>query len=805
MTNIVCRVADALPKTRHPFRSRFLVDPSFNQEGGREKKKEIDLKNSNSQLSSSSFDSLFQSVSFLDQSGDTRATQDDSQDQNSAYSSPTVVVPTSNSFAGTLSSWMNTMSSTMRKLANATGDGDTGGGATDGINSTVTTCSVGPSNTTCKNDGTPTTTETDIGDECTCDCSTSKGYRGTWCEEPIPCTKGTNDKPCINGGKALGEALDCSCECAEGYSGLHCEMSILYDCDLEYQVLWKNAKDLYVRFSSMKKISSNVISMFELYSFEKILNATYRFEATTPFCQCPSLDTDKDTDQDTDKDTDKDTDNSCPCPTWYVIENISNVENMKKMEEATTPIWEEKQNERNIIIDLIETNTITTLFEVVHASFYETTVASEIRTFNSTWLEEVGSIVMSAELSSKLRLLPEQVFITGRDDSLRTTLETTTSSSGLSGLSGLSGTIQDHVGVSTVIVNVTVTFDYGHELMLPLQIMMEEIPFTSWFLHVVKRELQLDENQTLRASSYLKMNRGDAGSGDAGSGGSSASEGDSLYPSVRWKFQEWEAFVPEICYYETEDMILMMFMEIWCWFRDLETFVHMIIVISVIGLTTLITLIILGSNYQSQQRFCCDTCRCCTEMGRKCCRCCPCCSACRCCRCCILILEDQKEGDVPIWCDCSGCKNNCQGSGDDDDDEDDSSVMPSITIKGRTKSVHLQMSKITPVKSRPVGAPAHVIAEMFSFEDVSILFCFVFCLILDLITGEIFVYFSFIFFAFPFFLFFSFLFFPVLPDTNTFLRSVIIHIYSIDAGKKIEGANRTFKIVEFHISEQFTR
>ena len=116
---------------------------------------------------------------------------------------------------------------------------------------------------------------------------------------------------------------------------------------------------------------------------------------------------------------------------------------------------------------------------------------------------------MSAELSSKLRLLPEQVFITGRDDSLRTTLETTTSSSGLSGLSGLSGTIQDHVGVSTVIVNVTVTFDYGHELMLPLQIMMEEIPFTSWFLHVVKRELQLDENQTLRASSYLKMNRGE--------------------------------------------------------------------------------------------------------------------------------------------------------------------------------------------------------------------------------------------------------------------------------------------------------
>ena len=698
VTNVVCIVADALPKTRHPFRSRFLVDPSFNQEGGREKEKEIDLKNSNSQLSSSSFDSLFQNVSFLDQSSDTRTTQDDSQDQKLAYSSPTVVVPTSNnSFAGT---------STMRKL-NATG-------GEDNINSTATTCTVGPSNTTCKNDGTPTTTtETNIGDKCTCDCSTSKGYRGTWCEEPIPCTKGTNDKPCINDGNALGEALDCSCECAEGYSGLHCEMDILYDCDLEYQVLWKNAKDLYVRFSSMKKISSNVISMFELYSFEKILNATYRFEATTPFCQCPSLD------------TNKDTDNSCPCPTWYVIENISNVEKMKKMEEATTPFWEEEQNEQNIIIDLIETNTITTLFEVVHASFYETTVASEIRTFNSTWLEEVGSIIMSAELSSKLRLLPEQVTITGRDDALRTTLETTTSSSETSGLSGLSGTIQDHVGVSTVIVNVTVTFDYGHELMLPLQIMMKEIPFTSWFLHVVKRELQLDEKQTLRASSYLKMNSGDAsgssGSGDVGSGGSSASEGDFLYPSVRWKFQEWEAVVPEICYYETEDMILMMFNEIWCWFRDLNSFIHMIIVISVTGLTTLITLIILGSNYVSQQRFCCDTCRCCTEMGRKFCKCCPCCSVCRCCRCCILILEDQKEGDVPIWCDCSGCKNNCQGNGDDDDDEDDSSVMPSITIKGRTKSVHLQMSKIVPVKSRPVGAPAHIIAEMFSFEDVSIL------------------------------------------------------------------------------------
>tara|TARA_B110000090_G_C13236738_1_gene390858 strand:+ start:489 stop:674 length:186 start_codon:yes stop_codon:yes gene_type:complete len=53
--------------------------------------------------------------------------------------------------------------------------------------------------------------------------------------------------------------------------------------------------------------------------------------------------------------------------------------------------------------------------------------------------------------------------------------------------------------------------------------------------------------------------------------------------------------------------------------------------------------------------------------------------------------------------------------------------MPSITIKGRTKStksVRLQMSKIVPVKGRPVGAPAHIIEEMFSFEDVSV---FVFC------------------------------------------------------------------------------
>ena len=34
------------------------------------------------------------------------------------------------------------------------------------------------------------------------------------------------------------------------------------------------------------------------------------------------------------------------------------------------------------------------------------------------------------------------------------------------------------------------------------------------------------------------------------------------------------------------------------------------------------------------------------------------------------------------------------------------------------------MSKIVPVKGRPVGAPAHIIEEMFSFEDVSV---FVFC------------------------------------------------------------------------------
>ena len=39
-----------------------------------------------------------------------------------------------------------------------------------------------------------------------------------------------------------------------------------------------------------------------------------------------------------------------------------------------------------------------------------------------------------------------------------------------------------------------------------------------------------------------------------------------------------------------------------------------------------------------------------------------------------------------------------------------------------TKSVKRQLSKIVPIKTRPVGAPVHVIAEMFSFEDVSYLF-----------------------------------------------------------------------------------
>jgi hypothetical protein len=70
------------------------------------------------------------------------------------------------------------------------------------------------------------------------------------------------------------------------------------------------------------------------------------------------------------------------------------------------------------------------------------------------------------------------------------------------------------------------------------------------------------------------------------------------------------------------------------------------------------------------------------------------------------------------------------------DDEDESSVMPSITIKGRSKSVKLQMSKILPVKSRPVGAPAHIIAEMFSFEEVSfpLLFFFFFFFLLFLLT-----------------------------------------------------------------------
>ena len=55
-----------------------------------------------------------------------------------------------------------------------------------------------------------------------------------------------------------------------------------------------------------------------------------------------------------------------------------------------------------------------------------------------------------------------------------------------------------------------------------------------------------------------------------------------------------------------------------------------------------------------------------------------------------------------------------------DDEDRFTSVHPSITIKGRTKSVTLQMSKIVTVKQRPVGAPTHVIEEMFSFEDVSL-------------------------------------------------------------------------------------
>ena len=85
------------------------------------------------------------------------------------------------------------------------------------------------------------------------------------------------------------------------------------------------------------------------------------------------------------------------------------------------------------------------------------------------------------------------------------------------------------------------------------------------------------------------------------------------------------------------------------------------------------------------------------------------------------VLNDEEEGEPPIWFDWSGCKNNCKG--DDDDDDDDDRFSASITIKGRTKStksVRKQMSMIVPVKGRPVGAPQHVIEEMFSFEDVSV-------------------------------------------------------------------------------------
>ena len=531
-------------------------------------------------------------------------------------------------------------------------------GMFSGTNCELLPCTSGPpSNQTCENGGV-VTGKTNGTNHKNCGCSCAKGYGGTNCEIALPCTVGQDDKPCLNGGQPIGTATNCGCKCDENaYAGLHCEMDILYDCDIHYAARWDTAQELYVRWTSLDLISHDP-NIFDIHAFEQVVSARYRFESTKPVCKCPDNDHIQTNGQQI----------ICPCPSWDVIENISIV-----------------SDDRNIP----EINTITVVFDVVHVSLYEDMSLQKIIVLNATGVQSDAAPILAKNFGALVRIKPVDVHINVVN--VKKENEQVALTESLDGK-------WNSVGLSRLRLNVTVAFEHDHELHLPLQTMMEETPFLSWFAVELRTIFNLDDNQKLRTYGY-PLFRGV----------------ENIYPEIHWTYNEWYPPKPESCRYDTDDFILMMMNEMWCWFRDLPTLVHIIVTSSFGGLSLLITLLILFSNYKSQQRFCCDTCRCCTEMGRRCCGCLPCCPCCGCCRCCVVDLGETKD----LWFDFSGCKNNCRGE-DMDDEDRFTSVHPSITIKGRTKSVTLQMSKIVTVKQRPVGAPTHVIEEMFSFEDVSL-------------------------------------------------------------------------------------
>ena len=383
----------------------------------------------------------------------------------------------------------------------------------------------------------------------------------------------------------------------------------------------------------------------------------------------------------------------CPCPSWNVIEKSSAVNS---------------PSVNNV------PNIVTVLFDATHFVNYENDeknkILDKIVILNSTSINNIVKPKLITSLAKDTRLNTNNIHIRTESTDSSTIKETEVISSTASDV------LYNSIGSIKTSINITLEFDYDHEITLPVQLMMNEISFKSYIISILRSALELNDKQIIRSSMYYNDNVGNDNVGN--------DNVDNIYPKVQWTFKEWHPPLPEKCFYETDDFIIMMFNEIWCWYRDLPLLTHMIVLSSVSGFVLILLIILFSTNYANHQRLCCDTCRCCTNMGRLCCYCLPCCSCCRCCRCCIKTLdhdENDEEGDsFYTWCDCSGCKNNCKG----DDNDDYQSVMPNIlgvTAKP-TKSVKRQLSKIVPIKTRPVGAPVHVIAEMFSFEDVSYLF-----------------------------------------------------------------------------------
>lgn len=173
---------------------------------------------------------------------------------------------------------------------------------------------------------------------------------------------------------------------------------------------------------------------------------------------------------------------------------------------------------------------------------------------------------------------------------------------------------------------------------------------------------------------------------------------------------------PNSCPYESEDLIVIVWMETLCFMFENP------ITTTIVSASTVFLLLLgiggcMGGSYKGTGRLCCPVCRCCTQMGKKCCGCLKCCRCCRCCRCCIVELVEEIDDEVFVsptrWCDCSCC---CEKS--DESSPDGSSGSMGILVRGRSKAA--KDHKVVPVAGRTVHAPVEIVYAMHDFEDVSL-------------------------------------------------------------------------------------